>query len=204
MKNKRSYGILAFIVIISVVFSGCIQTEVTEEQSKEIARQFVLNSPTYRFDGFDLEYKETYTVRCPFCWAFIFEFKSRYAGYGDRTGKVLATVITPHTASVMVERGIITSAVLDKKWDMIKQEEISEEEYCTKIDTNESMSLTEAKQIAINSECGNRLKETYMCNEYTGTWWIDLEIVKEGCNPACVVNIVTKQAEINWRCTGLL
>jgi len=68
------------------------------------------------------------------------------------------------------------------------------------------MSLTEAKQIALASECGEQgtLKDTYLCNEDTGTWWIDLDIEKEGCNPACVVNVATKQAEINWRCTGVI
>jgi len=43
-----------------------------------------------------------------------------------------------------------------------------------------------------------------MCNNYTGTYWIDLDIDKPGCNPACVVDTVTKTAEINWRCTGLI
>lgn len=81
---------------------------------------------------------------------------------------------------------------------------VQEEEYCVKIDSNERMSLTEAKQIALTNECGDRLKETYICNEVTGTWWIDLDIEKEMCNPACVVNVETKQAEINWRCTGLI
>ena len=66
------------------------------------------------------------------------------------------------------------------------------------------LTISNAKSIAINSECGNRLKETYMCNNYTGTYWIDLDIDKPGCNPACVVNIETRQAEINWRCTGLI
>jgi len=81
-----------------------------------------------------------------------------------------------------------------------------EEENCVKTDTGESMTLTEAKEIALKSECvkeGN-LKETYLCNEFTGTWWLDLEIDRPGCAPACVVNVVTKEAEINWRCTGLL
>jgi hypothetical protein len=38
------------------------------------------------------------------------------------------------------------------------------------------------------------------------TWWFDanLNSVREGCNPACVVSEETKTAEINWRCTGLL
>ena len=41
-------------------------------------------------------------------------------------------------------------------------------------------------------------------NESTGTWWIDLDVVRPGCNPACVVNVANKPAEINWRCTGLI
>lgn len=79
------------------------------------------------------------------------------------------------------------------------------EEYCIKKDTNERMSLIEAKSIA-QKVCGegSGLKDTYVCNKYTGTWWIDIEIEKPGCNPACVVNVATKEAEINWRCTGAL
>lgn len=68
------------------------------------------------------------------------------------------------------------------------------------------MSFSEAKEIALKSECvkeGN-LKETHFCNQITGTWWIDLDIQKKGCNPACVIDIATKKAEINWRCAGLV
>jgi hypothetical protein len=81
--------------------------EVTEAESKEIARAFVENSPTYQFDGFDLEYKQAITLRCPYCWLFIFDFQSRQAGYGNRTGQMLAQVITPHTASVIVEQSTV-------------------------------------------------------------------------------------------------
>ena len=76
--------------------------------------------------------------------------------------------------------------------------EVFGEEYC------HEMGLTEAQEIAINSECGNQLEGSSMCNEDTKTWWLDLDIEKEGCNPACVVNVETRQAEINWRCTGLI
>jgi len=79
---------------------------------------------------------------------------------------------------------------------------------CAKIGTKEEMckgmSLTEAKQIAVASECGDRLKETVMCNEGTNTWWIDLNVQQKGCNPACVIHTDNRTAEINWRCTGLL
>jgi len=81
---------------------------------------------------------------------------------------------------------------------------ISSEEFCQKKSTDIKLSLSEAKEIALQGQCGDKLKDTYICNEITGTWWIDLDIKKEGCNPACVINVETKTAEINWRCTGLL
>lgn len=88
-------------------------------------------------------------------------------------------------------------------------EKSAKEEYCAKTGSSAKMSLTEAKQIAVASECGNRLKDTrlkdtYLCNENTGTWWIDLNIQQSGCSPACVINTETRQAEINYRCTGLV
>ncbi len=67
---------------------------------------------------------DTQTAGCPSCWEFTFEFDSRHAGYGDRTGQVLAQVITPHRAVVTVEEGEVTSAVMDGKWDMLRQEMI--------------------------------------------------------------------------------
>lgn len=78
------------------------------------------------------------------------------------------------------------------------------EEFCSKKDTQELLTLVDAKQIAINSECGDNLKEPSICNQDTGTWWIDLDIEKEGCNPACVINVITKEASINLRCTGVI
>lgn len=68
------------------------------------------------------------------------------------------------------------------------------------------MSFSEAQEIALESECvedGN-LTDEYFCNQDMGTWWIDLDIEKEGCAPACVINVSTGEAEINWRCTGLI
>lgn len=80
-------------------------------------------------------------------------------------------------------------------------------ETCIKTDTGEKMTLSEAWEIVLTSECVEEgaLSSEYFCNEDTGTWWIDLlEIDKPGCAPACVVNVSTGEAEINWRCTGLL
>ena len=70
------------------------------------------------------------------------------------------------------------------------------------------LSLSEAMEIAMNCECAKEgtLTGPAFYNEDTGTWWIDLDAKdkKEYCNPACVVNEATGEAEINWRCTGAL
>lgn len=46
---------------------------------------------------------------------------TRNSGYGDRKGAVVASVITTHTAKVVVEGGTISSAILDDVWDMLAQ-----------------------------------------------------------------------------------
>ena len=71
---------------------------------------------------------------------------------------------------------------------------------CTK--DGEKMTVMQAIDIA-SLKCGN-LSRNYFCNENSGTWWIELNMTKAGCNPACVVDVSTGQAEINWRCTGLI
>lgn len=68
-----------------------------------------------------------------------------------------------------------------------------------------SMTYKKAKEIA-NQGCKDGiLLDEHSCNTSTGTWWIGFEPdePKDGCNPACVVDIATQKAEINWRCTGL-
>jgi hypothetical protein len=72
--------------------------------------------------------------------------------------------------------------------------------------TEPPMSEAEARAIAANSECARigTLKDNAFYNESTGTWWIDLAADKPNCNPACVVHVSDKTAEVNWRCTGLI
>lgn len=112
------------IMIALVLLLGCVgqKTSYNVDESFEIARKFVLTSPTYKFDGEGLTHTHTQELQCPSCWEFTFEFTSRSAGYGDRTGKMTAQVITHHTAKVTVENGVVTRAVLDGEWDMINQE----------------------------------------------------------------------------------
>jgi putative hemolysin len=66
------------------------------------------------------------------------------------------------------------------------------------------MSLADAKQIASQSACAQAgtLQDTAVYNSNSNTWWIDLKADKPNCNPACVVDVKAKTAEVNWRCTG--
>ena len=100
--------------------------QMSEEGSREIAEEFLRKSPTFVFDGIEdtLKLTDTLRPRCPYCWVFVFEFDSRHAGYGDRTGQALAQVITPHKVSIAVEQLEIKSAVMDEKWDMINQKTV--------------------------------------------------------------------------------
>jgi len=86
------------------------------------------NSPTFRFDGIEDSVKliNINTMRCPYCWEFTFEFQTRYAGHGDRTGQFLAQVITDHTARIVVQEGEVISAICYDNWDMMTQDYISQ------------------------------------------------------------------------------
>lgn len=135
------------IILVLIVYLGCISQEenltegefleeesqtkepveeksLTVEESLEIARQFVLNSPTYKFDGLELQHVEIIKGECQSCWIFVFEFTSRHGGYGDRSKQMLTQVMTKHTARVTVENGKVMHAVLDDVWDMLNQEMI--------------------------------------------------------------------------------
>ncbi|MBU4374326.1 MAG: hypothetical protein KJ714_07815 [Euryarchaeota archaeon] len=97
------------------------------------------------------------------------------------------------------EHGCIGSA--GYVWCEAKQKCLREwEEPCSG-----KMSLEEAIAIAKDSVCAQdgNLTDKTMYNEITLTWWIDLDLEKEGCSPACVISEETRTAEINWRCTGL-
>jgi hypothetical protein len=99
-----------------------------EERVAGIAQDFVVQAPTFKFDGI------TETLRVlgvvtreifPLQHVITITFDSRHADYGNRTGQVLAQVITPHRAEVTVINDNVVSAILDDQWDELKQEHIS-------------------------------------------------------------------------------
>lgn len=90
------------------------------ERSKELAQEAAENSSTYQYDGFDLKFESSQELTCANCWEFTFSFSSRHAGYGDRSGQILAQVITPHQIRVNVEEEEVIVVVTDRTFDELK------------------------------------------------------------------------------------
>ncbi len=101
-----------------------------EKTEEEIAESWIKeNSPTYTYDGMELELIEVRgldLVGCENCYEVEFTFKSRQAGYGDRTGKSLAQVITLHTVVVTIKDGQVIKVITDQTYDEINQKILSE------------------------------------------------------------------------------
>ncbi|MCW3991364.1 MAG: hypothetical protein NWE79_01535 [Candidatus Bathyarchaeota archaeon] len=105
--------------------------EHTEQEAMDMAVHFLRNGPTFKFDGIpeSLSVKGAFRARTPIpTWSVVIEFKCRHADYGDRTGRVLAQVVTPHEIAVIVEEGRVIRAVVDEVWDELNQREVAHTE----------------------------------------------------------------------------
>ncbi len=144
MKTFR-YLVLLIIAALALVAASCGPKEtgenpaLTEEQARQKAEEFVRKSPTFVFDGIEETLELASSDMCPVtvsfessvkpaCWQFTYRFESAHAGYGDRTGMMVAEVITPHEAVITIEGEEVKSAVMDGKWDMLRQVQTDNEE----------------------------------------------------------------------------
>jgi hypothetical protein len=125
LKVKRICLVLLLGLMIAVGVS-CSNSTGSLENSRETARVFVTQEATYRFDGMADTLKLTNTVSIANGWKFTFEFSSSHGGYGNRTGQMVTEVITPHTAIVSVQSGVVTEAVMDGVWDMVKLQVVTD------------------------------------------------------------------------------
>ncbi len=91
-----------------------------------IALDWLLNAPTFNFDGVASSAKVVdswlaMTFAAPSFWGVTIEFDTLHAGYGDRSGQFLAQVITHHVARIHVTEGAVNFAEIDGAWDEVKQ-----------------------------------------------------------------------------------
>ena len=89
----------------------------------QIAKNFVINEPTFMFDGMQdtLTLNVTDTLPDAGNYQVTANFTSAHSGYGNRDNMVLLQVLTPHTCVMTISGGKVTSAIMDGKYDMIAQ-----------------------------------------------------------------------------------
>jgi len=96
-----------------------------EEAAVKAAVAFLKEGPTFGFDGVpgSIEVVGVAVAEShPLQYVVTVEFQCRHAGYGDRTGQMVAQVITPHEVRVVVSDGRVVEAVIDGVWDEVRQE----------------------------------------------------------------------------------
>jgi len=124
MKRKTIIAINLILIFSSLlIIAGCKATPPDEQSSQKIARDFLINAPTFKFDGIknSLKLTATDTLRSPYSWEFTYQFECSHSSYGDRSGQNLLQVITPHTAMIRVIQGKVVEAIIDNKWDELEQ-----------------------------------------------------------------------------------
>ncbi len=132
--------LLALLVVEAFGVAAATGAPASALQNKAawIATQFVKNDETYKFDGMASTLKVlpaqgtvsimglgamTASAATP-SYTFKATFNCQHAGYGNRTGKILAQVITPHTALITVKNNKVISATMDGKWNMLTEKPI--------------------------------------------------------------------------------
>ncbi len=110
---------------------------------------------------------------------------------------------------LLIRIGVITLIVSGCSFPSPKPEQINPAPTFSPTPTTNTVlsRLTEAEARSIAESILNRGEEltsagTY--NQFSQTWWFDVNLVRQGCFPAIVVYEGTKKTDINWRCTGVL
>ncbi len=155
--------------------------QLTKEDSQNIALEYVRHSPTFVFDGIEdtLELTGSIEISIPYTWTFIVRFESAHAGYGDRTGRMLAEVITPHEVSITIEQGEITYASMDNKWDMFTQKELSDgidpDDVIIREESDITGMVTQIDPINSETVNGRILVELEQPNNTSDKFWVTIE-----------------------------
>jgi hypothetical protein len=137
-KNKK-FAIIATIIgviAIGVPSAYLVSAQTTEtmipltQQEKEknnaleVAKIYIVTSPTFAFDGdintLDTEYVGSLESLPP-QYLIRMAFDSANGGFGNREGQMLTQAITPHKMDIIVSEGKVISAITDETWDEMKE-----------------------------------------------------------------------------------
>lgn len=167
------------------IAEGMLFKDTTVEEAEELALEWLRAAPTYSFDGIEESMIVTETLIAesyPVQYFVIINFSCTQAGYGDRTGQMLAQVITEHSARIVVSNGEVRSAIIDDIWDEYMQMDsetsgiLSPEEAVDIVITYLNENYSEAEDLEMNPEwrVSNLTPEGLLgasTIEYSGNGW---------------------------------
>lgn len=115
---------IAIIAIALIGFIFFLGSDYDKDVSPEkIAENWITsNSSTYLFDGGNLKLSNVKDNIEEGKHIVYFTFDSRAAGYGDRTGEILAQAITPHEIRIVIKDSKVIEAITDGVFDEITKE----------------------------------------------------------------------------------
>ncbi|WP_292471391.1 hypothetical protein [Methanolobus sp.] len=95
---------------------------IPEDKARTIAEEWIINAPTYSFDGSALELQDFQASKYyPEEQILTYSFVSSHSGYGDRSKNMTKQTITNHSIEITLENGEVISAAIDGTWDEINQ-----------------------------------------------------------------------------------
>ena len=122
---KRTWIIIVALALLSLfpIYNLYADSQFTEENAIKTATQYLKGSPTFSYDGISdsINVIKVDTIRMPNTWSITLGFTSSNAGYGDRSGEMVATVLTDHTMVIVVSNGKVTSAITDDTFDELTE-----------------------------------------------------------------------------------
>ena len=111
---------------------------ISAEDAEAKAEEWIMNAPTYSFDGSDLALADhQYKEEEPEVHILTYTFTSSHGGYGNRSDQMVTQVITNHTVEIRLYNEIVESVIIDDLWNEMTQKMLdrvvemkSEQMYC--------------------------------------------------------------------------
>ncbi|MDD5311572.1 MAG: hypothetical protein PHO26_00860 [Dehalococcoidia bacterium] len=90
-------------------------------QAQTAAENYLKGTSTFRFDGIPGSIKpvKNEELKDQTGWKLTYSFQTAHPGHGDRSGLILAQVITDHTAVLETRQCNISSAICDNSWNLM-------------------------------------------------------------------------------------
>ena len=125
---NRKVSTLIALMIVGVfpalsLYAWSQSPQFTMDGARSVALNYLKGMPTYAFDGMadTIEVVKVEPLRMLNTWEVTIAFTSRHSGYGDRTGWMLAQVLTPHVTRIVVSEGRVIRAVTDEAFDEMEE-----------------------------------------------------------------------------------